>query len=236
MSGLSSSASPPLRLESPRPPSHAGRSDFIRGFLCGGVDGGTYARLLAGYELIYTALETSLDRLAEHPTLRPLRLPGLARRAALATDLAYFTQACRPRPVSAPAAAHRYADRIRHLADHRPTLLVAHVHTRYLGDLAGGPVLGQMLRRSFALPAHTGTAFCEYPGLSDPDRLQQAVRARLAALPLDEESRGELGSEMARAFHLTVALFDELEGRSWTALSHLLAQSLRATLPPATAG
>lgn len=178
---------------------------FVRCWLRGVVEPVSYREHLARLRRVYGALEGALDRLAGHPLLAPLDRPELRRLAALDADLAVHAGALGTSP-----AADAYAARIDAVAATHPELLVAHVYTRYLGDLSGGQLLGRLARR--ALAGDSGFAFYAFPAIPDARAFRAAYRRALDALPVDDATAGDLVDEAVTAFALSEALFHELEG------------------------
>ena len=203
---------PPLsaRLAEATRPLHrrAESAGVMRDLLAGRITRERYAALLASLRAIYAAMEGALDRHAAHPAIAPIRLPGLARAAALAADLAAWSPAGAP-PAPA-AAALAYVARLEDLAASRPSLLGAHAYVRYLGDLSGGRILRELLQRSFARPDGRGLAFYDYGDGFDVAAAKARFRAGLDALPLGEDEAGALVDEARSAFERHVALFDDL--------------------------
>ena len=73
----------------------------------------------------------------------------------------------------------------------RPHLLVAHHYTRYLGDLAGGQVIGRTLEQLYALDGQ-GLAFYAFPDIGRPVPYRRDYRERLDALPLSSAEQDEV--------------------------------------------
>ena len=183
----------------------AERGTFVRDLIRGELSRARYLDYLRGLRAIYAALEHALQRHADHPLLGPFLRPELLRGPAIARDLHHLGAADHP----APAAACTYASHLHHLADHAPHLLIAHVYTRYLGDLSGG----QLLRRGAARLLGTtapGLEFYDFPAIPDLDAYKRALRLALDACPLTPEQRDEIVHEARRAFADTAALFTAL--------------------------
>lgn len=208
-----------LRWETQRCQELAEKAGFIRGFLSGLVDLSTYVRLLAGYRLIYGAMEDALATHAEHPVVGGFRFPGLARTASLNADLAYFEQHLGQTRVVAPSAARAYAERIAAVSANSPDLLVAHFYTRYLGDVAGSQTFKGILRRSLDLPAGGGCSFYDYPDLGDSAAFQRDFRARLACLPVSDLTRDAIVAEANLTLRFAHRFFAELESNPGNSFS-----------------
>jgi heme oxygenase (biliverdin-producing, ferredoxin) len=218
---------------------------FVRSFLRGTVDEKSYVRLLVAHEHVYAALEGALERCAEHPSVAPLRLHGLARGAALLADRAFFAARAGAKIEVEPGpAARRYALRIQEVAKHRPELLPAHAYVRYLGDLSGGQVLGAIARRTLGLAEGEGTAFYEFGSAETRLELKRRFRAGLDERALPPAEQAALVAEAVAVFGYNMEVFAELEGSAWQSFLRLLfprhrvsrgkkPRSLFKTTPPA---
>ena len=167
-----------------------------------------YARLVSALHEIYAALEDGLERHAAHPAIAALRQPGLARRAALASDLAVLTRLGVAPDTPAPTA-RAYAAHLQHLAATDPLRLVAHAWLRYLGDLNGGRILERLVREKLGVP-EGAMSFYRFPALADPASAAIAWRLALDAIPVTAEMRSDLVAEATDGFHRHIALFEEL--------------------------
>jgi heme oxygenase len=186
----------------------AERSGVMAALLRGQLDLHGYAQLIAALLEIYDALEDGLQRHAGHPAIAPLLQPGLARRAALACDLAALTRLGFAPALPAPEALE-YAAHLRRLADTDPFGLVAHAWLRYLGDLNGGRILERIVREKLGVPANA-MAFYRFPALADPAAAAVAWRLALDAIPVSAAMRQQLVAEASEGFRRHIALFEAL--------------------------
>ncbi|MFC4783211.1 biliverdin-producing heme oxygenase [Nocardioides sp. MAHUQ-72] len=184
---------------------------FVADLMAGRMDPERYAAYLRRLQVVYTALERAVGAHRAHPAVSAVHDASLCRSDALERDLAHWSAACpgpaSPRTTSPAAAAYRV--RIE-LAGERPHLLVAHHYTRYLGDLSGGRMLAQALRRSHPGLADGGLAFYDFADIAKPVAYKRAYRAQLDALPVDPAERVEVVEEVRHAFDLNRRLLDEL--------------------------
>jgi heme oxygenase len=169
--------------------------------------------LLRALHAIYSALEAGLDRHPTHPLLQPVRLAGVARRNALATDLAALHGVHWRTELPLVREAARYARRVERLARWQPALLAAHAYVRYLGDLHGGQVLRGLVARRFGLEGEAGTSFYGFGSQADTRALVEAFRQGLAEIghraPANVDT---LVREAQRAFETHCRLFAEIDG------------------------
>lgn len=201
------------------------RVALVRSFLRGAIDRGTYARLLFNLRRVYIQLEAGLTLHRGHPLLGRLYLPVLFRQRELERDLQALSAHGVPAPApsggsagaheeAGSAATDRYCQRLAHLTEEDPALLIGHFYTRYLGDLSGGQILRRLLAPVLSLPPGEGLCFYDFAGYPDPAPLRDEVRQRLDGLAVDPT--GPLGQrlvdEARHAFALNQALFEELDG------------------------
>jgi heme oxygenase (biliverdin-producing, ferredoxin) len=195
------------------------RSVLMRALLGSGFDRAAYVALLRALHTIYAALEEALAAQAGHPAIAPLRLPGLDRAAALASDLDVLHGPGWADALPAGPEALIYARHLQQLARAQPERLVAHAYVRYLGDLNGGRVLQR--RIAIGLQRLDGAAFYDFGGEDRAARLARDFRAALAGLA--PEAGDAVVDEARRAFEMHQRLFDEIARR------HLPAAALSAS-------
>lgn len=187
----------------------AERAGVMRALLAGSLDRGRYALLLRNLHALYAALEAEIER-PRHPIDGvPLGLPMLCRTAALAEDLDALAPPSWQTLPLAPATAD-YVQRLRSIGTADPELLGAHAYVRYLGDLSGGQVLRDIVRRTFALAGPAGTRFYEFAGdvLALKAQLRRALDSTAIALPRHDA----VVAEAQAAFVLHIRMFEELRG------------------------
>jgi heme oxygenase len=190
-----------LRLREATAAAHraAERSRFLRRLLRGELERPHYAGYLAGLRRVYATLEDGLARHAGHPALAGFPWDALARRQALARDLAALCGPTWPQAVARDRHADAYVAALAAAAPHE---LLAHAYVRYLGDLSGG----QMLRAAVARFAPEALAFYEFPALPEVPRARDEFRARLDARALTEAEAAEVVAEACAAFAANTAL------------------------------
>jgi heme oxygenase len=169
---------------------------LLRGHLPG------YRAMLAELLPIYEAREQSLSARAQLPWLSGLDLAALARAAKLHADLSGHAAAKSQR-----TATRTYVARLQALGHQGDPALLAHVYTRYLGDLSGGQVLRALVQRLY--PGQ-GTAFYEFGDSAQVQRLRRQLRETLARAPLSEVEAGRVVEEACWSFEQHRLLFDEL--------------------------
>lgn len=188
-------------------------SSFMTALLAGEVNEAGYAAYLGQLWHAYAALEATIQARATDGMVAAVYDPALERLGKLEADLAYWSRrAGLPAAPPAPtAAASAYAERVVQ-AGTWGGLLVAHHYTRYLGDLAGGQVIGRMLQRHFDTDG-AGVAFYDFERIPHAKPYRDGYRARLDALDLTSSERDLLVAEVRNAFRLNRALFAELAER-----------------------
>lgn len=158
----------------------------------------------------YSALEEEMDRNKDNPVFAPLYFPlELHRREALVKDLKYFYGEDWKEKIQCSEATQHYVDRIHHVGQHEPELLVAHAYTRYMGDLSGGQVLKKVAQRALKLPsAEEGIQFYMFDNISNAQQFKQLYRARMNALDLDRNTKERIVEEANRAFRFNMQVLN----------------------------
>jgi heme oxygenase len=186
----------------------AERSGVIRQLLRGQVEQRVYCALLRNLHALYEALEDELDRHAPLPALAAVRFPALFRSAPLAQDLIYL-HGCGWTSLPLAQAMQDYVARIRQLGAEQPTTLAAHAYVRYMADLSGGQILGDVVKRALSLHTWDGASFYRFDG--DAMALKAQFRAALDSLPISKLAADDIVVEAQTAFARHVRLFDELD-------------------------
>jgi len=189
-------------------------TNFVKGILKGVMDLESFGNMQAGMYLVYDAMETELERHADHPLVSQIHFPELNRRAALEEDLRFLYGEDWKDKVQSTPAREEYVERIHTLGDNDPGLLVAHSYTRYLGDLSGGQAISKIARRSLNLEGRNGLRFFDFDEIEDGKAFKKEYRKRLDELQLSDVRALEIIEEAKIVFGLNQGLFEELEG-SW---------------------
>lgn len=202
---------------------------FVTGFFKGIATKQSFAQLVATLYFVYEAMEATFDESTE-PCVQALDYPVLRRMPALEEDMAYFHGPRWRESVAPSAATQKYVARIREVATAAPHLLVAHMYTRYLGDLFGGQMMGGMARKSMRLEGDQGTAFYQFDGIQATKPFIEEWYAELNRLELSDAQKQAIVDEGNLVFALNIEVFEELEGNPVQALWTLATASLRSAL------
>ncbi|MBB6627476.1 biliverdin-producing heme oxygenase [Nocardioides sp. KIGAM211] len=187
-------------------------SGFVTDLVAGRAPAWQYAAYLRRLRAVYGALEAAVHDHRAHPALAAVHDEDLRRAAALDADVAHWSGSTQgPSTASGSSAATAYAARI-DAARRRPHLLVAHHYTRYLGDLSGGRILADALRRGYARHGldRGGLAFYDFAAIPKPVPYKRGYRDRLDAIALTRAEQDEVVAEARVAFRLNRAVFDEV--------------------------
>jgi heme oxygenase (biliverdin-producing, ferredoxin) len=187
----------------------AERRPFADDLVHGRIDRAGYAAMLGQLYFVYDRLEQAADAMADDDQAAPFITPELHRRAALQSDLARLLGDDWPTRLVALPATAAYCARLDAVAFDWPGGFVAHHYTRYLGDLSGGQVIGQMAERTYGL-TDEGTRFYRFDGITDPKAFKGGYRRALDEAPWDADERRRIIDEATTAFELNSRLFDEL--------------------------
>ena len=112
--------------------------------------------------------------------------------------------------VEPTAATRKYMARVREVAASEPYLLVAHMYTRYLGDLFGGRIRWHGGAASTLTQAAVlRFTFDEIPAAEIKHFIEEWY-TELNKLDLTEEQKQEIVDEGNLVFALNIELFEEL--------------------------
>lgn len=199
---------------------------FIKCFLRGVVEKNSYRKLAANLYYVYGAMEAEMERLKDHPVLGKVYFPELNRKAALEQDLAFYYGPQWQSEIQLSPMGTTYVDRVREIANNQPELLVAHLYTRYLGDLSGGQILKKIAVTAMKLEDGEGTAFYEFAQIPDEKAFKTQYRQAMDELPVDQATAEAIVEEANAAFGMNMKMFDELEGNLIKAIGTMLFNSL----------
>ena len=157
-------------------------------------------------------MEEEMHKRASDPILAKVFFPELDRKAALEQDLAFYYGANWKEQVAPSEATKKYIARIHEVADRDPALMVAHLYTRYLGDLSGGQILKKIAQNAMNLTDGEGTAFYEFAQIPDEKAFKNNYRQAMNDLPIDEAKADEVVDEANAAVGMNRVMFNELEG------------------------
>lgn len=183
-------------------------SVFIEDLMGGRIKPVGYVNYLHCLRPVYAALEEVGAQLGDHPVAGQLVDPRLDRLASIDADLAHWSTGDTDETLVSLAPAEQYAEHVRSTLAH-PELFVAHHYTRYLGDLSGGQAIGRILDRDFGLQGQ-GLALYRFTEIERVKPYKDAYRERLDALPLTEEQRASVVTEVQRSFTFNQMIFAEL--------------------------
>ncbi len=185
----------------------AERAGFMPALLRGDIAPKTYVLFLRNLHALYESMERALETHAAALALAPMRLRSLFRADLLAADLDHLAPHWNALPLA--TSMHAYVARIEAVKGTHPRLLAAHAYVRYMGDLSGGQLLRDAVRRALSLRDERGTAFYAFD-VGSPDALKTEFRRGLDALALPDGDGDAIVAEAGDAFARHVALFEEL--------------------------
>ncbi|MCW0212155.1 MAG: biliverdin-producing heme oxygenase [Pseudonocardia sp.] len=187
----------------------AHHSSYMDELLGGRLPLDAYALLAEQYWVLYGALEAATDAMRTDPVGRPFVIDELRRVPALRADLEFLRGPGWEQRLTVLPATQAYADRLRTAGTTSAAVHVAHHYTRYLGDLAGGQMVGKLLERTYGITG-AGALFYDFAALGSPSAFRTRYRELLDTAPFDELARQQVTDEALHAFELNIALLDEL--------------------------
>ncbi|KAM3113060.1 biliverdin-producing heme oxygenase [Phormidesmis sp. 146-33] len=209
---MSSNLATKLREGTKKAHTMAENTGFISCFLKGTVEKNSYRKLVANLYFVYSAMEEAMHQHQDHPVLGKLYFPELDRKASLEQDLAYYFGPNWKSEVAPSEATKPYVKRIQDIAATQPELLIAHLYTRYMGDLSGGQILRKIAQNAMNLSDEDGLAFYSFSQIPDERAFKKMYRQQLDEVPVDEATDDRIVEEANDAFGLNMKMFQELEG------------------------
>lgn len=202
---------------------------FVTGFFRGIATKQSFSQLVCSLYHVYTAMEEAFDACTD-PNIQALDFPELRRAISLQEDMEYYFGSTWRQKALPSAATRRYVERVQQVARDDPYLLVAHMYTRYLGDLFGGQMMGGMARRSLKLDADRGTAFYQFDDIPQAKAFIESWYSKLNELELSDAQKQAIVDEGNLVFALNIEVFEELDGNPIKALWTLASSSLKSAL------
>jgi heme oxygenase (biliverdin-producing, ferredoxin) len=190
----------------------AENTGFIACFLRGTVEKKSYRKLVANLYFVYSAMEEAMHGLKDDPVMGKMYFPELDRKASLESDLQFYYGDNWRDEVKPSVATQAYVAQIRKVAQEDPEKLIAHLYTRYIGDLSGGQILKKIAVNAMGLNEGEGTGFYEFDQIEDEKAFKTMYRAALNDLPVSDEKGDAIVEEANDAFHHNMEMFQELEG------------------------
>lgn len=190
----------------------AENTGFIACFLKGTVEPTSYRKLVANLYFVYSAMEEEMGKLRNHAVLGKMYFPELNRKASLEQDLTYYFGANWKEQAAPSEAAKAYVARIHEIGETDPDLMIAHLYTRYMGDLSGGQILKKIAQNAMNLSEGSGTNFYEFAQIPDEKAFKKMYRETMDSLPVDEATTDRIVDEANAAFGMNMKMFQELEG------------------------
>ncbi|MFM6190281.1 MAG: heme oxygenase (biliverdin-producing) [Planktothrix sp.] len=199
---------------------------FIKCFLKGTVEKTSYRKLAGNLYFVYSAMEEEMERHRNHAILSKLYFPELNRKQSLEQDLYFYYGQNWKEEVQPSEAAKAYVARIREVSNTQPELLIAHLYTRYLGDLSGGQILKGIAQKAMNLQDGQGTQFYEFNDIPDEKAFKANYRQQMDSVDIDQNMATRIVDEANDAFGMNMKMFNELEGNLIKAIGQLLFNSL----------
>ncbi len=182
---------------------------FINNLIARNVSKEIYKLYLIDLYNIYDTMEKALWENASINCVGPLLIPELFRAEKIKMDL----EALKADDLSPTMSGKRYVEHLNKIKEESPHLLIAHIYSRYLGDLFGGQTIGPIVGGLFG---EVVTSFYNFNELVDqgmartPQAYVRTFREILNDLPLNPREAEEVIHEAGIAFDLTYACLNEL--------------------------
>jgi heme oxygenase (biliverdin-producing, ferredoxin) len=190
----------------------AENTGFIACFLRGTVEKQSYRKLVANLYFVYSAMEDAMHQLKDHPVMGKMYFPELDRKASLESDLEFYHGPNWKNEIKCSPATQKYVAEINQIAKNDPELMIAHLYTRYIGDLSGGQILKKIAVNAMDLNEGEGTSFYEFAQIPNEKEFKNMYRGTLDSLAISDEKGDAIVETANNAFHHNMNMFQELEG------------------------
>lgn len=231
--------------------SMAENTAFVQGFFKGISSPDSYKNLLTSLYYVYHAMEVEvMDAIQDESIstddakwIQALDVAPLRRLTGLEKDMEFFYGPNWKNDMAPPSkGTEAYVGRIRELVASATTakeeestkqesllyLFVAHQYTRYLGDLFGGQMMGNMASRSMDLPQDgSGVAFYTFENVPSTKDFITEWYTTLNDLGVSAAKQQAIVDEANLVFSLNIGILEELEGSPWAALWTMAVKSAR---------
>ncbi|MFC4002154.1 heme oxygenase (biliverdin-producing) [Prauserella oleivorans] len=187
----------------------AHHSSYMNALLNGSLTLDGYTRLAEQYYFVYSTLEQAAEAMAADRVGAPFVIPELHRTPSLVADLEHLLGPSWQDRIEPVPATREYVRRLREVAFDWAGGFVAHHYTRYLGDLAGGQVVGALLKRQYGITG-AGARFYDFSALGSPSVFRKRYRALLDEAAWGAGERRRVIAETQRAFELNIAVLADL--------------------------
>ncbi|MDF3821014.1 biliverdin-producing heme oxygenase [Leptospira sp. 96542] len=185
---------------------------YLRAIFRGGLDPQTYTYQLESLLYVYQEMENLFREKKDNAILSKVYYPELFRTDAIKEDITFFQKKFGTKiRGKISKATEDYINHIKNVAATKPEMLVAQSYVRYLGDLSGGQAIKKVVAKTFQLEGNEGTAFYEFPQITDHMAFKGIYRQAMDTLPFDENGQAELLKEANITFDLNKNLFLELD-------------------------
>lgn len=216
--------------------SMAENSAFVSGFFKGLASRESYSNLVASLYFVYIAMEGAMDN-TTYENIQIMDDRSLRRVDSLEQDLQYLLGDNWKSHIQPSPATKAYVNRINEIAqlsnddyngnNSKSYLLLAHLYTRYLGDLFGGQMMGGMATRSLQLEGTNGVAFYNFDDIPSVTNFITVWYQKLNELDLTDQQKQEIVDEANYVFSLNIGILQELDGSPLKAMWTLAINTLK---------
>jgi len=187
------------------------------------TDTAVYGSVLKDFYFVYRAIEEALETCRDEARIFPLRDPRMYRAAALEQDVAFFLGDDWMTKEQPSPPAKKYLSRIEFVAATNPDLLIAYAHSMFLASLAGGQILGGIIKRTLGLNGDEGLAFFDY-GDINTKALRAEFKEKLNSMEIDVKTKEQIVEEKKLVFRMNneIASQVRLSAKGFSRLIKLL--------------
>merc|ERR1712168_637859 len=174
------------------------------------TDTSIYGSVLKDFYFVYRAIEDALESCRDEEHVFPLRDPRMYRAAALEQDVAYFLGEDWMSKEQPSPPAKKYLSRIEFVASTNPELLIAYAHSMFLASLAGGQIIGGIIKRTLGLAGDEGLAFFDY-GDINTKALRSEFKEKLNSMEIDAKTKEQIVEEKKLVFRMNNEIASQVQ-------------------------
>ncbi|WP_291653578.1 biliverdin-producing heme oxygenase [Clostridium sp.] len=169
----------------------------------------SYAEYIYNLYYVYQAIESNLEKLKDIEKITPFVTTELYRSELIKEDLKNILSTNSFKPLSSTIA---YVDRINHVCEKNPNLIIAHAYTRFLADLFGGRIFYNLLKDHYNIN-NDSLNYYSYKALGDMKAYVMKYHNMLNKLTLTAQEKEEFIIEICNSYIYNMAISNELDSK-----------------------
>jgi len=169
-----------------------------------------WAQVIAEFYYVFRTLEECFDR-TDHPLVRSVDLSACIRRTeGFESDLEFFLGADWKNIIKPSATTTAYCARLNQITAENPLLLIAYIHSMYLGLLAGGQMIKRIMRRTLGVKDGEGLRIFDFV-CDSRIQLKKAFMTSINELPLSRDDKEAIVKEKVIVFRMNNLIIENIK-------------------------